>query len=329
MEQENIYEDEIDLKELLYVIFKKWRGLIVCALVFAVLAGGYKFISFSRSDAEADARETYEKTVEDYDRQKNDLETQISSDEMILEIIEEYISNVNTSRVSAEDLALISDNMLSVQNRIKSNTQALNDLLDQDEPELTVPSSGAVKYTVLGFVLGGFLGVFAVCVAYLMSDKVRGMKELQRRFKLKPLGTFDSKKRSSFPIDRLIDHMFGVKKSPEYEETCGVVAANVANYLDRDSRRVLVTGSASSDDIKKASEILIGQSSGDGFLNTQHKPDFVVGGPISDPHTIKSVSSCDEVILVERTGVTSMSDVEEELSLFKNLNKKVTGVILF
>ncbi len=329
MEQENIYEDEIDLKELLYVIFKKWRGLIVCALVFAALAGGYKFMSFSRSDAEETAREEYEKTLEDTDRQKNDLEAQINSDETMLEIIEEYIANVNTKRVSAEDLALISDNMLSVQNRLKSNTQALEDLMDQEEPELVIPSSGAAKYTVLGFVLGGFLGVFAVCVAYLMSDKVRNLKELQRRFKLKALGNFDSSKKRSFPVDKLIDRIFGVKEARPYEEICGMVAANTANYLGRDSRRVMVTGSASAEDIKKTAEILSSQSEGTGFLNVQHKPDFICGELISDPRTVKALASCDEVILVEKKLVSSMSDVEDELTLLKNLGKPVTGIVLF
>lgn len=328
MEQENVYEDEIDLKELLYVIFRKWRGLIICALVFAVAAGGYKYFAFSAGDAEAEAMESYEKALADREKARADLETQLESSEAVLKLLEDYAEGVDMQNISVEDLAVITENMLSVQDRVKSVSDAL-DSFSEEEPMPEVPSSGAVKYGALGFVLGGFLGVFAVCVSYLMSDKVRSMKDLQRRFGLRSLGSFEGAMKRNGPIDRLIDRMFGVKGGPSFEEACGIMAANTANYLSEGSKKILLTGSAAKADVEKAAEILRAQTEGEGFLNLPVKPEFISEELITDPKTIRALASCDEVILVERKGASRMSDLEEELMLLKNLEKKVTGAVLF
>ena len=39
MEPNNNYEQEIDLKDLMFAVLRKWRPIIVIAVVFAVLLG--------------------------------------------------------------------------------------------------------------------------------------------------------------------------------------------------------------------------------------------------------------------------------------------------
>ena len=48
----------------------------------------------------------------------------------------------------------------------------------------------AVKYAVLGGVLGAFIAVFFLCVAFLMSDKLVNEKALKRRYGIMVLGVF-------------------------------------------------------------------------------------------------------------------------------------------
>ena len=39
---QNSYEQEVNLKDLLFVILHKWRAIIAVSVVFAVLMGGAK-----------------------------------------------------------------------------------------------------------------------------------------------------------------------------------------------------------------------------------------------------------------------------------------------
>ena len=38
----NMYEQEIDLKDLIFTVLRKWRLILVIALLLGVAAGGYK-----------------------------------------------------------------------------------------------------------------------------------------------------------------------------------------------------------------------------------------------------------------------------------------------
>lgn len=77
----NTYEQEIDLKDLIFAVLKKWRFVIVTAFVFAALLGGYKCVKelMNHSDAEfvAEAREEYETGLKRYEQSKKGYERNI------------------------------------------------------------------------------------------------------------------------------------------------------------------------------------------------------------------------------------------------------------
>ena len=101
MEQQynNIYydEDEIDLKELFIFVLRRWRGIILCALVFAVLAGAYKGISGFMKLQDAEYMENQRKTVEEaqqqYETQKELYEVQLKNLESEIRTLNEYREN--------------------------------------------------------------------------------------------------------------------------------------------------------------------------------------------------------------------------------------------
>ena len=57
MESNNGYGQEIDLKDLMFAILRKWRTVLAVAVILAVVLGGGKaFLSFRASrDVEAQA----------------------------------------------------------------------------------------------------------------------------------------------------------------------------------------------------------------------------------------------------------------------------------
>ncbi len=44
MDQNNTYEQEIDLKDLMFAVLHKWKGILLVAIVFAILLGGVKAV---------------------------------------------------------------------------------------------------------------------------------------------------------------------------------------------------------------------------------------------------------------------------------------------
>ncbi|MSS36783.1 hypothetical protein [Clostridium porci] len=98
------YEQEIDLKELMFAVFHKWRGIILTAVIFGILFGGYKLAVglTSKEDTETvqqaqedynDSLETYKYTLLLYERELDTLRTQIKNQE-------DYLSNSIIMRLS-------------------------------------------------------------------------------------------------------------------------------------------------------------------------------------------------------------------------------------
>ncbi|MFT4104639.1 MAG: hypothetical protein QM657_02680 [Lacrimispora sp.] len=83
----NIYEQEINLKDLVFFTFRKWRSILLVAFVFAVLLGGYKsgkeFMNHNDEKFLLDLKEEYENNLEKYQqvvmRYKLDIENLTAS----------------------------------------------------------------------------------------------------------------------------------------------------------------------------------------------------------------------------------------------------------
>ncbi len=73
------YEQEIDLKDLLFVLLYRWRILLLAAVVGAVLLGGYKGLKGNSSQPEVIQNESYQEELEDYEKEKLAIETSIEN----------------------------------------------------------------------------------------------------------------------------------------------------------------------------------------------------------------------------------------------------------
>lgn len=104
----NSYEQEIDLKELMFAVFHKWRPILICAVLLAVLLGGYKAVSSFRgqSDAEAvrEARENYEREMEVYDRNVETCEREIDNLTRDIASQQEYVESSILMNMSPYDV---------------------------------------------------------------------------------------------------------------------------------------------------------------------------------------------------------------------------------
>lgn len=95
MEQSN--EQEIDLKDLLFFVLRKWRIVFLFALILTVIAGGYRLgkgiFQQQNEDYMASIEKQYETDKKDYERKKDTYESSIQNLTVNIQNMEEYQAN--------------------------------------------------------------------------------------------------------------------------------------------------------------------------------------------------------------------------------------------
>lgn len=254
----------------------------------------------------------------------NDMQEQV-----VASIGEHTVNTVNKGVSASVDLSL-ADKQRSETERLTTLNDSLEtkqkSLEDMEEPEKTVSSRTAalksgIKYAILGGVLGGFVVVFFVCVAFLLSDKVYSARELKNRYKIKILGTMPIKNRKVFgKIDAWLNRLEGRANSVDEEAEYALIAANIRNYAEN-MKSILVTGSV---------DAAVLQTVADKLSSDLDGVDMVVGGNmLQDVETIKKLPECDGVVLVEQCMSTKYSTVELEIERTTDLQKSVVGCVVF
>lgn len=452
MEPNSTYEQEIDLKDLMFAVLHKWRPILLIAVVLAVVLGGYKAVSVYRQQNDAEVikeseesyqeeLKVYEKTKEACEREIENLLTDIDNQQKYLEesilmnmsaydiweadtelfvrtdyvimpnmvyqnvdytntilrayksaltnteflddiakkagidtrylkeliditaadnlitikvkhneekaakalmkdilsgveasqtkiaesIGEHTVSTVNSSIGSMVDLDLANtqkterDRLIQLNDSLETKQAELEEL---EEPKKAATSTTAairsgVKYAVLGGVLGAFLVIFGVCVAFLMSDKLYSEKELRNRFKLKVLGVLPAGKKAK-GIDAWLNRLEGRACGEESQEY-SLIAANIRNYAEK-AGTLLVAGNAHEDLIKSVAG-RIAEELGN--------MEVIVGGDmLQNVNALKTLPEVDGVILVEQCRVSSYGRIELEVEKILDLQKEVVGCVV-
>lgn len=108
MDQNNIYEQEIDLKDLMFAVLHKWKGILIIAIVFAVLLGGVKAAMTYRAqnDEEAvlEAEEKYKDDLRAYELNKESMERELDNLQTDIENQKNYIEKSVLMNMSPYDI---------------------------------------------------------------------------------------------------------------------------------------------------------------------------------------------------------------------------------
>ena len=77
------YEQEIDLKDLMFAVLYRWRPIILAAVALALLLGGWRAFSVYRNQSTGDAAqkayEEYERAVQVYEQSQESLQRELDS----------------------------------------------------------------------------------------------------------------------------------------------------------------------------------------------------------------------------------------------------------
>ena len=211
---------------------------------------------------------------------------------------------METLREKQEEFSAITENMKegfivvdSHADVISYNSSALRIL------GMTTVAKSAVKFAVLGGVLGAFIVVFGVCVIFLMSDKVYSAKELKNRYGVKILGALPAKA-CKCPIDQWLNELEGRVFEADEAIRNGLIAQNVRNGIG-DVKKLLVVGSVDAVHVEALAKAL-----------ETELPEITVvagGNMLKDVETLKKLPECDGVVLVEACGLSKYGDIAQEI----------------
>ncbi len=95
MESNSTYDQEIDLKDLMFAVLHKWRGILAATVILAAALGGYKAVSTYRYRADSAVTENLERDYQEqlkmfegdkrrYEREMENLKTDIANQEEYL-----------------------------------------------------------------------------------------------------------------------------------------------------------------------------------------------------------------------------------------------------
>lgn len=108
MNQNNNYEQEIDLKDLMFAVLRKWRLILATAVLFAVLLGGFKTakgLGQMRDETYvSENQKAYEESLEQYEITKGRLEKEIENIQNNIQDQQDYRENSILMNINPYDV---------------------------------------------------------------------------------------------------------------------------------------------------------------------------------------------------------------------------------
>lgn len=172
----------------------------------------------------------------------------------------------------------------------------------------------AIKYAIVGFVIGAFLVLMVIVVDYLFSRKFSTQAKFFGRFPyIHKIGIAKPVSKRS-PIAVFIDKKTGDDNELTVEYSTKLMAANIKN-LTIDMKKVLITGTAEYEKINK--------------LITGMGLEFDIKASIfNEPENLQSFSDYEGIIIVEQRNYSDCKLIAEEIELIGNANTRLLGAII-
>jgi capsular polysaccharide biosynthesis protein len=221
MEEERVYESEIDLFQLIQLLIRKWWVIVLSTVIVLVITIIYAFgfvddqytaqssmIVQVVNESQTDYNnlvygqrlvDTYEEIAQSnivLNQLREDLDIDLSNatlrdmitlsgvqDTAILKLSVEYVDPVLASEV-ANDIVVILQN-------VTQDFEGLEqvELIDSAEVPTSPSGPNRMLYMAIGVVLGGMLGVAIVLAVEFLDKKLRYPKDIEEKLGLRLLGT--------------------------------------------------------------------------------------------------------------------------------------------
>ena len=285
------YEQEIDLKDLLFHVLYRWRSVILAALIIGILSAGYAF--------------GYNMAI--LPEKRTEVQEELEEQQQLREML---------AAQEQGQWQEPSDELINAQQQGLTGEQVTKRIQELEEQLSGLKKLSPVKNFGVGFAAGFFLMAFCYGVGYIFSNKIRGEKELGNRYGYFLLGAVPKPKKG---FDRFLEKMENGSEQATEEEVYRIISTNVAN-LAEEGNMILVTGTVKEEKLTEFVEI----------FSSQVKNVSVVSGANMNvtASTLEALAMCDAVVLVEERNKSLREKVQREQEHIRIMNKPVLGYVL-
>ena len=177
-----------------------------------------------------------------------------------------------------------------------------------------------LKYAVIGFVIGGFVGILFLLFSYVRKNLLTKSLIDEKKIGLPFLGALFV----SNVLDKIARKIISERKFSSETEAIEYIKGNIRNTILKDSsaNNVAILCSCKSKDVEKQAKTLESVLSEFGCKTT------LVTDVSVNPESADVVSSTNAVILLERQWVSQWKLVGVSMDLAKRFNKPVVGFVL-
>lgn len=354
------YEEEIDLRKLIYFCMSKWKSIIACAIVSAILAGVLAIFTSYNNTADginSDIKEaSYMQNV-----------SIISSDEAVYtsfinafynsgvlyealingENIDEdfnikdkvILQNTNLFSVygiSEKEVEYYTDKTLAA---IEENISILHEdlkyvVVESEIFELEESVDTAVEdaknlkdiiiYAVIGAFWGGVVSAGVWFVVFFAGGKLYAVADIERKFRTKVLGSIAVCDKKN-PIDKwLFYKLNGLYSQFSKDEQEKIVLLNIKNELKKNEgiKKVMLVSSLG-EIINEAAQFIKTGLEEAGYIVSN------VSNVIGRPDVMESATEYDVAIIMENTNKSNAKLVAEENNVIREyMNNSLYMVIV-
>ncbi len=178
------------------------------------------------------------------------------------------------------------------------------------------------KYAAVGFFGGAFVMAFLYGTGYVLSDKLRGARELRERYGYYLLGTLPGEEKRKFlgSIDRRLKKLEGAAQQITEEDAYWIISINIIN-LAKSGGTFLITGTAAPEKLEEFRDVISSQV---------ENVSFIAGADMNvTASTLEALAVCDAVILAEERGRSLRARIHEEHESIAALEKPVIGYVVW
>lgn len=194
---------------------------------------------------------------------------------------------------------------------------------------LANPAAEALKYAVIGVVLGGFMACFVLMMLYIMSGRLRNTKTFAEEYGMPMLGLVrnSDRKRAFGAVDAWIFRLEeGAYARLGCEDQVKIAAANVQAAIrkmpgKRDKKKIMLAGTVAREDAAGLCEKLTAQIpevSWSSYVQIVFQAD-----------AIRELEDYDGILFVEKRGISDSRFIVKERKMAAERGVEVLGSVIW
>ncbi len=211
-------------------------------------------------------------------------------------------------------------------NSIGEKNEELSKWEEEPEPKKEFGTKYTVKEAIKYLILGGIIGLFVMfcwfAVKYAMSGTIK-TEDDWKLFGLPVLGFVarDPKKKSFRWLDDVIDRIFGRTRNMTMDQQCSLAAHNLSAMLQEQGiGEIRFVGHLD----RGFAESLVQKMD----AATEETALSFAGDALVEPDTAKKLAQDDKVLLLAENQTTRMKDIAQTLTLLKAWGKNILGAVV-